>query len=82
MKGIVDVDAGICGFSAHIETEAWDAFGPCTVTLATECKNLQELGNQFEIDIMDTLKRGYNSTFFKRVFELTLPIHVECAGYF
>jgi hypothetical protein len=33
MKGIVDVDAGICGFNAHIEAESPDAFGPCTVSL-------------------------------------------------
>ena len=80
MKGIADVDAGICGFNAHIEVEARDAFGPCTVSLETECKNLQKLGKQFGIDIMETLKNGYRSVFFKRVMELTPPIHFECAG--
>jgi hypothetical protein len=75
MKGIADVDAGICGFNAHIEAEARDAFGPCTVSLETECKNLQKLEKQFGIDIMDTLKNGYRSIFFKRVMELTPPIH-------
>ena len=79
MKGIVDVDAGICGFNAYIETESQDAFGPCIVSLETECKNLQKLEKQFGIDIMDTLKNGYRSIFFKRVMELTPPIHFECA---
>jgi hypothetical protein len=79
MKGVVDIEAGICGFSVHIEAEARDVFGSCVVSLETECKNIEKLGKRFEIDIMDTLKHGYRSVFFKRVMELTPPIHFQCA---
>jgi len=36
MKGIADFDAGICGYSVHIEAEADDAFDICGVSVRTE----------------------------------------------
>jgi hypothetical protein len=79
MKGISDVDAGICGYSLHIEAEADDAFDICGVTVWTECPNIREVGDAFKIDILDTMKHGYRSKFFSMIQQQTPPLHCGCA---
>ncbi|HUT65537.1 MAG TPA: hypothetical protein VMZ05_05235 [Spirochaetota bacterium] len=79
MKGIADVDAGICGYSVHIEAEADDAFDICGVSVRTECPNIKEVGDTFEIDILDTMKHGYRSKFFSMIQQKTPPLHCGCA---
>jgi hypothetical protein len=104
MKGIADVEAGICGFYAHIEAEAEDAFSLCTVMVESDCPNIQDLlaavagagagasvqtaqqgvsnkefFGSFTVDIMETMKHGRNSEFFKMVGRHTPPIHTDCA---
>lgn len=82
MKGIAVVDAGICGFSVYIEAEADDAFDICGVTVRTECPNIKEVGDTFEIDILDTMKHGYRSKFFSMIQQKTPPLHKRlCIGY-
>ena len=74
MKGITEVEAGICGYSAHIEAEADSAFDSCRITLRTDCPNIKKIGDTFEIDIMETMKNGYCSK-----FRDAASIHFGCA---
>ena len=78
MTGKAIVDAGICGFSATIAAEAPGVKETARIFLDTDCPYVKKLGEQFSIDIMDTLKHRYNSTFFKRVEAVNPPIHFFC----
>jgi hypothetical protein len=78
MKGTAYIDAGICGFSAHITADAEDAFGVCTVTVETECPNFESL-TTFEVDIMDMMKNGYDSGLSRSIRRNTPPLHTGCA---
>lgn len=78
MKGTADVEAGICGFSAYITACAEDAFGVATVTVKTDCPNFEGL-KKFEIDIMDTMKGGYDSEIYRSIRRNTPPLHTGCA---
>jgi hypothetical protein len=78
MTGKAIVDAGICGFSADITAEALGVKETAQVYLETDCPYVKKLGEQFSIDIMDTLKHRYNSKFFKKVEAINPPIHFFC----
>ncbi|MBN2322222.1 MAG: hypothetical protein JXQ30_00685 [Spirochaetes bacterium] len=78
MKGTADIDAGVCGFTAHITADAEDAFGVCAVTVETNCPNFEGL-ETLEIDIMDTMKKGYDSELCRFFRRNTPPLHTGCA---
>ena len=78
MNATADVEAGICGFSAHITAQADDAFGTCIVTVKTDCPNFEGL-ERFEVDIMDMMRGGYDSVLFRTIIGNTPPLHTACA---
>ena len=78
MKGTADIEAGICGFTAHITADAEGAFGVSTVTVETDCPNFEGL-KTFEVDIMDMMKSGYDSEIYRSIRRNTPPLHTGCA---
>ncbi len=78
MKGKAYIDAGICGFDATIVAEVQDPLGKAQVSILTECPNLKSLGESFEVEIMDIVKKGCESETFKRMIEVVPAMHCPC----